>query len=304
MDKAKVLSLLNKITKSENIKQDEMMDKHTSFKIGGPADFFVTPKNVKELCLLILALNKEGVPYFVTGNGSNLLVRETGIRGVVIKLLENFNEISINGDSIRAEAGALLSRVAKTALENGLAGFEFASGIPGTLGGAVVMNAGAYGGEIKDVVVKTEYIGKDGMINELTGDMHEFGYRKSILQQNSGIVIASTLKLERCDKEIIKAKMDDFNSRRREKQPLWMPSAGSVFRRPEGYFAGKLIDDCGLRGKSIGGAQVSKLHCGFIVNTGNATAQDVLELISLIQDNVKEKYDVDLETEIKILGEI
>lgn len=303
MDKAKTLSLLKEITRIENIKIDEMMSKHTSFKIGGPADFLVTPGSRDELCLLIIALNKSKVPYFIMGNGSNLLVRENGIRGVVIKLFDNFDEINIDGEIIKAEAGALLSRIAKFALDNGLAGFEFASGIPGTLGGAVVMNAGAYTGEMKDVIIKTEYMDKQGNICELTGDMHEFGYRKSILQKNGGIVTVSQIKLCKGDKIQIKATMDNFTGKRREKQPLAMPSAGSVFRRPEGYFAGKLIEDCGMSGESIGGAQVSTKHCGFIINTGNATANDVINLINKIQNKVKEKFNVSLETEIKFVGE-
>jgi UDP-N-acetylmuramate dehydrogenase len=303
LDNSEILSLLKEITCAENIKTDEMMNIHTSFKIGGPADFLVTPAGRDELCLLITALNKNEVPYFVMGNGSNLLVREKGIRGVVIKLFDNFNEIKIDGDIIIAEAGALLSKIARVALDKGLAGFEFASGIPGTLGGAVVMNAGAYSGEMKDVIVKSEYVDRQGSIYELTYDMHEFGYRKSVLQRNGGIVISSLIKLTKGDKLKIKATMNDFNGRRRDKQPLAMPSAGSVFRRPEGYFAGKMIEDCGMKGESIGGAQVSTKHCGFIVNTGNATASDVIDLINKIQDKVKDKFDVSLETEIKIVGE-
>ncbi|MFA6308905.1 MAG: UDP-N-acetylmuramate dehydrogenase [Clostridia bacterium] len=303
MDKSETLSLLKEITSVENIKTEEMMNKHTSFKIGGPADFLVTPASSDELCLLIIALNKNEVPYFVMGNGSNLLVREKGIRGVVIKLFDNFNEIKIDGDIIIAEAGALLSKIARVALDNDLAGFEFASGIPGTLGGAVVMNAGAYSGEMKDVIIKSEYIDRQGNVRELTGNMHEFGYRKSVFQRNGGIVTNSLIKLAKGDRHKIKATMDDFNGRRRDKQPLAMPSAGSVFRRPEGHFAGKMIEDCGMRGKSIGGAQVSTKHCGFIVNTGNATASDVIDLINKIKDKVKEKFGVSLETEIKFVGE-
>jgi UDP-N-acetylmuramate dehydrogenase len=209
----------------------------------------------------------------------------------------------VDGNYIESESGVLLSKLANMALQNGLTGLEFASGIPGTVGGAVVMNAGAYGGEMKDVVIETKYIDEKGNINIITGEQHGFGYRTSIFQRTNKIIVNSKFKLKYGDKNKIKEEMDDLNKRRRDKQPLEMPSAGSIFRRPEGYYAGKLIQDSGLAGYSIGGAQVSPKHCGFIVNTGNATAQDVLQLIKHIQETVKSKFGVELQTEVKVVGE-
>lgn len=302
MEKSEIDKILSEITNKKNIKTNEPMSRHTSFKIGGPADFLVTPENRGELARLVKVLKEKDIPSFIMGNGSNLLVTEKGIRGVVIKIFDNFRDIKVEGDHITAEGGALLSKIAKTALENSLEGFEFASGIPGTLGGAIVMNAGAYGGEMKDVSVMTEYMDSDGNISMLEGEAQGFGYRTSAIPKGS-IVLSARLKLEKGEYSKIKAFMDDLNSRRKEKQPLTMPSAGSVFKRPEGYFAGKLIEDCGLKGTKIGGAQISEKHCGFIVNKENACSADVLDLIEICRKKVFEKFGVELETEVKIIGE-
>jgi UDP-N-acetylmuramate dehydrogenase len=295
---------IEKIAGQENVKLDEPMKNHTSFKVGGPADILVTPVSVSQLSQILKLCKNKSVPVFVMGNGTNLIVRDKGIRGVVVKIFDNLNQFTVKDDIITAYAGILLSRVSTIAYENGLTGLEFACGIPGTLGGAVAMNAGAYGGEMKDVVVETEYMDKDGEIRVVRDDGHQFGYRTSFIQKNSGIVIKTSMKLKKGNKEEIKALMDDLTQRRQEKQPLEMPSAGSIFKRPEGYFAGKLIEDCGLRGHRIGGAEVSQKHCGFIVNTGDAKAKDILDLIEYIRNTVKMKFGVDMQTEVRIVGEV
>jgi len=295
---------IEKIAGQENVKLDEPMKNHTSFKVGGPADILVTPVSVSQLSQILKLCKNKSVPVFVMGNGTNLIVRDKGIRGVVVKIFDNLNKFTVKDDIITAYAGILLSRVSTIAYENGLTGLEFACGIPGTLGGAVAMNAGAYGGEMKDVVVETEYMDKDGEIRVVRDDGHQFGYRTSFIQKNSGIVIKTLMKLKKGNKEEIKALMDDLTQRRQEKQPLEMPSAGSIFKRPEGYFAGKLIEDCGLRGHRIGGAEVSQKHCGFIVNTGDAKAKDILDLIEYIRNTVKMKFGVDMQTEVRIVGEV
>ncbi|HOM01652.1 MAG TPA: UDP-N-acetylmuramate dehydrogenase [Acetivibrio sp.] len=303
MEKELLVRRIAEIAGPENVKLDEPMKNHTSFKVGGPADIFVTPISFLQLSQIIKFCKSENVPVFVMGNGTNLIVRDKGIRGVVIKIYDNLNEFTVKDDIITACAGVLLSEISKVAYENGLSGLEFASGIPGTLGGAVAMNAGAYGGEMKDVVVETEFMDSDGEIKVIRNDEHQFGYRTSFILKNSGIVIKSSMKLKKGNKEEIKALMDDLTQRRQDKQPLEMPSAGSVFKRPEGYFAGKLIEDCGLRGYRIGGAEVSGKHCGFIVNIGNAKAKDILDLIEHIQNTVKMKFGVEMQTEVRIVGE-
>lgn len=303
LDKQRVAKLVTDIVGIDNIKLDEPMRNHTSFKVGGPADILVTPIDVDQILKILEVCREEKTPVFVMGNGTNLIVRDKGIRGVVIKTCENFNNYEVTGTTIEAYSGLLLSKVADIALEYGLSGLEFASGIPGTLGGAVYMNAGAYGGEMKDVVSKTEYLDSDNKIRILREEEHEFGYRSSRIQKEGGIVLKSEIKLKKGNKPEIKAAMDDFNKRRKEKQPLELPSAGSVFKRPKGYYAGKLVQDCGLKGYRIGGAEVSTKHCGFIVNSGNATAADIINLIKHIQDKVKSKFGVDLRTEVRIVGE-
>jgi UDP-N-acetylmuramate dehydrogenase len=294
---------LEGIVGSDNIKIDEPMKRHTSFKVGGSADILVTPVSIFQLSEILKLCKRENVPILVMGNGTNLIVSDKGIRGAVIKIYDNLNGCSVENDTIRAYGGILLSKLSNVALENNLTGLEFASGIPGTLGGAVAMNAGAYGGEMRNVVFETEYMDKDGELKVLRNEEHEFGYRTSFIQKQSGIVIRSVLKLRKGNKDEIKALMRDLTKRRQEKQPLDMPSAGSVFKRPEGHFAGKLIEDCGLRGYQIGGAQVSNKHCGFIVNTGNATARDIISLIRHVQATVKMKFGIDMQTEVKIVGE-
>ncbi len=284
------------------IKKNEPLKNHTSFKIGGPADEFAEVNNEEDIIELIQYAKEKGIPYTIMGNGSNLLVSDKGVRGLVIKLAKGFDSVEVCGDKIIAKAGILLSKLSNIALENELSGLEFASGIPGTLGGAIYMNAGAYGGEMKDVTQKVTYLSAGEIKTAEKCDL-DFGYRHSRFSGTEDIVLSAEIKLTKADKSQIRAKMDDFKERRCSKQPLSLPSAGSTFKRPEGYFAGKLIEDAGLKGKSIGGAQVSEKHSGFVVNTGDATAQDVLDLIKFIQDTVYDKFGVKLETEVKMLGE-
>jgi len=280
---------------------DEPMRLHTSFKIGGNADVFVMPSSVGEIVSTVSLMKSCSVPVTVIGNGSNILVSDEGIEGVVVCIGKEFADVDCKENIITASAGALLSRIANVALENSLAGFEFASGIPGSLGGAIVMNAGAYDGEMKDVVVSTTYMTSEGELKECVGDEHLFGYRKSCFKQGD-IILSSTLQLTKGSSEDIRAKMRDLNNRRKSKQPLEYPSAGSAFKRPEGYFAAKLIDDAGLKGYRVGDAAVSEKHCGFIVNLGNATAADVRGVIAHVQQTVLRKYAVELEPEIRMLG--
>ena len=272
------------------------MSKHTTFKTGGIADFLVIPQNKNEMINLL----KLNVSKTIIGNGSNLLVKDGGIRGLVIKTtgLKNYK---VDGEYITSEAGMLLSKLSNIAKENSLTGLEFACGIPGTLGGAVMMNASAYGGETSNVVIETEYADING--NVYTTTNHEFGYRKSIFMDKQYIILESKLKLSKGNREEIENKMKELMQSRNSKQPISKPSAGSTFKRPEGHFAGKLIEDAGLKGYKIGGAQVSDLHAGFIINDGNATSKDILELIKYIQDKVKNEFGVDLEPEVRIIGE-
>ena len=293
-----ILESLKMITSEENIFLNEPMKNHTTFKIGGNADVLVTPTSSEELIKCL----KLDVPKFILGNGSNLIVKDGGIRGVVIKTTKLRNML-VDDEFVIADAGCFLGKIAMFAKDNSLAGFEFASGIPGTLGGAVFMNAGAYGGEMKDVVIETTYTDLEGNIFTMSGDAHEFGKRKCFFTGKDCVILSSKIKLAKGNSDEIKAKMDELREARNSKQPVTMPSAGSVFKRPEGFFAGKLIEDSGLKGYRIGGAEVSTLHAGFIVNVGNATAKDVTDLIKHIQDTVMEKYGVLLETEVKIVGE-
>ena len=288
---------------SDNVKLQEPIKKHTTFRIGGPADYYLCPHSVRELQAVLHICRGEKLPFFILGNGSNLLVSDKGYRGAVIQLWKNMSEIERTGTRIRAQAGALLSKIAAAALEDGLTGMEFAAGIPGTLGGAVVMNAGAYGGEMKDIIKEVQVMDQEGNLLNLPAEKLELGYRTSIIKKKDYIVLSAVLELEPGDREEIRAKMDDLKERRVSKQPLELPSAGSTFKRPEGYFAGKLIMDAGLRGFSVGGAQISEKHCGFVVNKGNATAEDVTDLIREVQEKVKERFGVELEPEVKFLGE-
>ncbi|NMA33516.1 MAG: UDP-N-acetylmuramate dehydrogenase [Clostridiaceae bacterium] len=303
MDKHKTAELIRQIPGSGAVIIDEPMSRHTSFRVGGPADVFVRPETIRSAVDVIKACRENGIPAIVIGNGTNLIIRDGGIRAAVIQLADNVSGYEVYGEVISAEAGILISKLSRIALERGLTGLEFAEGIPGTLGGAVTMNAGAYDGEMSMVVSRTEYLRPDGSICILDNEQHQFGKRSSIIQADGGVVLKTAVRLRKGDKKEIKEKMDDFNARRREKQPLDMPSAGSIFKRPEGYYAGKLVQDCGLRGYRIGGAEVSALHCGFIVNTGNASAGDVISLIEHIRDAVYRKFEVMLETEVKIIGE-
>ena len=288
---------------SDNVKQQEPMSKHTTFRIGGPADFYLCPHSTKEVQQTVQICKEENLPYFILGNGSNLLVSDKGYRGAIIRLWKNFSDISVKDCCITAKAGALLSKVAAEALEEGLTGMEFASGIPGTIGGAVFMNAGAYGGEMKDIIKEVKVLDDQGEIRVLSNEEMKLGYRTSIVKEKGYTVLSAVLQLKKGEVSVIRETMEDLKNRRTSKQPLDMPSAGSTFKRPEGYFAGKLIMDSGLRGFSVGGAQVSEKHCGFVVNKGGATAEDVTALIREVQRRVKEKFGVELETEVRFLGE-
>ena len=288
---------------SDNVYRNEPMKKHTTFRIGGPADYYLCPHSAKEIQKVVEICREEKIPYFILGNGSNLLVSDKGYRGAVIQLWKNVSDIRVDGCLIEAKAGASLAKIAAQALEEGLTGMEFAAGIPGTLGGAVVMNAGAYGGEMKDILKEALVMDEEGKIFTLEKENLKLGYRTSIVKEKGYIVLAATLELKPGNREEIRKLMEDLKQRRAEKQPLDMPSAGSTFKRPEGYFAGKLIMDAGLRGFSVGGAQISEKHCGFVVNTGEASASDVLNLIREVQKRVRENSGVGLETEVKFLGE-
>lgn len=294
---------LCKIVSEDQILKDEPMDKHTTFRAGGKADYLVMPSNEEQVRDLVLLLKKENVPYYVMGNGSNLLVREQGFKGVIIQIARKMNQIRVEGETIYAQAGALLSKIAAQALGEGLTGFEFASGIPGTLGGAVMMNAGAYGGEMKQVIVNACVLTSAGEIAVIPADLMELGYRTSVFAKNQDIILSAQLKLEYGNEAVIREYMDELKEQRVSKQPLEYPSAGSTFKRPEGYFAGKLIQDAGLRGFQVGGAQVSEKHCGFVINKDHATATDILSLMEQVSDKVEEKFGVRLEPEVKIIGE-
>ena len=285
------------------IEKNYMMKEVTSFKIGGPVDFFIEPENVDQLKSCILDLEKEKYPWMIMGLGSNMVVSDKGIRGAVIRLGKNFSKISIEGLEVRAQAGASLKSVAEYARDHGLGGLEFAHGIPGSIGGAMTMNAGAYDGEMKDVVQSVLVMDKEGKIHELSNEEMHFVYRNSRVQEDGFIVLETIFRLEVKDKEAITEKMDDLWNRRLSKQPLEYPSAGSTFKRPPGYYAGQLIDQAGLRGLKHGGAQVSQKHCGFVINADNATCQDVVELIKIVQESVLLEHGVNLETEVKVIGE-
>lgn len=282
---------------------DEPMSQHTTFRIGGPADVFVMPENYEQIREVLRLCREEKLPFFVLGNGSNLLVSDSGYRGVIIQMDRNMEEIRLDGEEIHACAGALLSSVAVAARNASLTGFEFAGGIPGTIGGAAVMNAGAYGGELKDVLKEVTVMTREGEILTIPAEKMEMGYRTSIIKTAGYLVLEAVISLKKGDEEAIRATMKDLSERRTEKQPLDYPSAGSTFKRPEGYFAGKLIMDSGLRGYRVGGAQVSEKHCGFVINAGGATAEDVRSLMDHVIQVVREKYGVTLEPEVKFLGD-
>ncbi len=275
---------------------------HTTFRVGGPADYFVMPESSGEVQQVISLCREEKMPYYVIGNGSNLLVSDEGYRGVILQIYRTMSRIEAEGTLIRAQAGALLSAIAAKAYENSLTGFEFAAGIPGTIGGASVMNAGAYGGEMKDVIRSVTVLDQDGKIRKIEREDLEMGYRTSIISKEGYITLEAEIELSEGKPEEIKALMDDLRTRRVTKQPLEYPSAGSTFKRPEGYFAGKLIQDTGLAGFQVGGAQVSEKHCGFVINKENATAADIDSLMRQVSEKVKETFGVTLEPEVKRLG--
>ena len=299
---------VREIYSEEQVKQGEALAKHTTFRIGGPADFFVCPKNIEEIKKTLLLCKEENLPYYILGNGSNILAGDQGFRGMIIQIGSKMSDCTWekqeDGSSIAVVgAGMLLSKFSKEAASQSLTGLEFAGGIPGTVGGAVTMNAGAYGGEIKDCIVDATVITKDGEVKILSRDELELGYRSSVIQKEEYIVVEAKFRLQAGEQTEILATMDDLLKKRREKQPLEYPSAGSTFKRPEGYFAGKLIQDADLRGYRVGDIMVSEKHCGFVVNVGQGTAKDVHQLIEDVQNIVYEKFQVRLEPEVRFLGE-
>ncbi len=299
----KVEKLMNAYVPEEDILSKEPMWKHTTFRVGGEADCFVRISSPSQLAGLIPRLKENKIPWFIMGNGSNLLVGDKGFRGVILQIGSKMGALSTEGSRIRAGAGALLSAAAKYAMEQGLSGLEFASGIPGTVGGGVMMNAGAYGGEMKQVIRSVTVLDENGRVFELEGGAMEFGYRTSVIKRRRLIVLEAVMALKAGDKEEIRAKMEELAARRKEKQPLEFASAGSTFKRPEGYFAGKLIMEAGLRGYGVGGARVSEKHCGFVINAGEACAADIAAVIKEVQRRVKEHSGVSLEPEVIFLGD-
>ena len=303
MDQIKAcMAALREAAPAIDILENEPMSRHTTFAIGGPADLFVQPKTADELTAALHALRQCGVTPLLLGNGSNMLVSDAGVRGAVVCTTE-LDEVRVGEDGgMMAEAGALLGRVARRAQRAGLTGAEFAGGIPGSVGGAVFMNAGAYDGQMAGIVEKTEYLDGEGALYTLTGGEHGFGYRRSVFRDHPDWTVVRTwLRLQPGDPAEILNRMNDLAQRRRDKQPLNFPSAGSTFKRPEGHFAGQLIEQAGLKGTSVGGAQVSEKHAGFLINRGGATCEDMLRLIELVQQRVREQFGVELECEVRII---
>lgn len=299
----KIYERLKDSLSEERVLFSEPMKKHTSFRIGGPADYFIMPKSYEEVAEAIAVCKEEQVPYSIVGNGSNLLVSDAGYRGVVIQIFREMSEVQVEGSCIRAQAGASLAKIAAAALDAELAGFEFAAGIPGTLGGACVMNAGAYGGEMKDVLVNVTVLDESGKVVKIEKADLELGYRTSIIARKGYIVLGAELELKHGSPNEIRGLMNELKEKRISKQPLEYPSAGSTFKRPEGHFAGKLIQDAGLRGFRVGDAMVSEKHCGFVINAGEATAAEVDSLMKQVSERVQEQFGVTLEPEVKRLGE-
>ncbi len=296
------LEKLKEILLPENILFNEPMSKHTTFRVGGNADVFVTPKTCEEIVEVVKVLKDENIKYFIIGKGSNLLVRDEGFKGVIIKIATNFNKINlIDNDKIYVEAGCSFRKLSKFAFDNELEGLEFAYGIPGTVGGAISMNAGAYGGEVKDTIVYATILDEYGNVKKLNNEELKLDYRKSIINERDIIFLNAEFKLKKGDMNSIKSKMEQFAFKRKSSQPIDKPSAGSTFKRPLDNFAGKLIEDSGLKGYKIGGAMVSTKHCGFIINEDSATSNDILELIEKVQEIVFKKYKVKLELEVKII---
>lgn len=298
-----VIEALYGIVPQENVYLDAPMEKFSSFRVGGPADCLIEVENVQQLQKLQHYFGLIEMPFCVIGNGSNILVSDTGYRGIVLRAASKFSQIRVEGEKVIAQAGALMSQIAAEAMNHGLTGFEFASGIPGSIGGGVVMNAGAYGGEMKHVVSSVTVLDKENNMLELDNSTMEFGYRTSAIKNHPFIVTQVEISLAKGNKDEIKAKIDELTEKRRQKQPLEYPSAGSTFKRPEGYFAGQLIMESGMRGYQTGGARVSDKHCGFVVNTGNACAADIRDVIREVQEAVKAKFNVDLQPEVVMLGE-
>lgn len=297
-----IFKKFQKILGEDQVICGEPMSRHTTFRIGGPADYFLTPAGAEEIRDVIAYCREVELPYFILGNGSNLLVSDEGFRGAVIQVDHRMQEITVEGRAIRAQAGVLLSKAAAVARDHSLTGLEFASGIPGTLGGGVSMNAGAYGGELKDVLVRVRVVDRDLQIRDIEAGDLDLGYRHSRIQDEEMVVTDVTLELMEGRMEEISSRMNELREARTSKQPLEFPSAGSTFKRPEGYFAGKLIMDAGLKGFRVGDAQVSEKHCGFVINRGAATAKDVCTLIESVQEKIREKDGVLLEPEIRFLG--
>lgn len=294
---------LSRVLAPERVRVDEPMSRHTTFRVGGPADLFVEPETAEELSSVLRICREENVPFYILGNGSNLLVGDRGYRGVMVALGKSFGTVTVEGTSLRAGAAALLSSVARQALTHSLTGLEFAAGIPGTVGGAVVMNAGAYGSEMSAVLTRVTVLTESGEIKKIPASELELGYRTSCILRSNYVVLEAEMELCSGISEEIRARMEELAEQRRSKQPLEYPSAGSTFKRPEGYFAGKLIQDAGLRGFSVGGAQVSEKHCGFVINRGDASAADILSLCREVQARVNAQFGVALEMEVKLLGE-
>ncbi len=297
-----IVTRLINITGKDNVRINEPMKNHTTFKIGGPAQYYVTPESVNQIQEVVSLCRNMNIPLHVIGNGSNILVGDDGVDGVVLALFNTFSDYEIKDNVITAQAGMSLIKLAVVALREGLTGLEFASGIPGSVGGAVYMNAGAYDGQMKDVVTSVTVLDEAGNIRILGRDELDMGYRTSAVAKNNMIVLQVVIELKSGDKEQIKARMNQLSELRKQKQPLEYPSAGSTFKRPEGYFAGKLIADAGLKGYSIGGAAVSEKHAGFVVNMGGATAKDVVELTDYIKKRIMEQFGVTLELEVKRIG--
>lgn len=299
----KLYRKLTAVLSEERVRLSEPMKKHTTFRIGGEADYFVMPRTKEEVKQTVAVCREEQAPYSIVGNGSNLLVSDAGYRGVVIQIFKEMSRAEAEGTRIRAQAGASLAKIAGIALEAGLCGFEFAAGIPGTLGGACVMNAGAYGGEMKDVLVNVTVLDEEGRIITIDKENLELGYRTSVIAKKGYVVLEAELELQEGNREEIRALMDELKDKRTSKQPLEYPSAGSTFKRPEGYFAGKLIQDAGLRGFRVGDAMVSEKHCGFVINAGEASAAEVDSLMKQVSERVQAQFGVTLEPEVKRLGD-
>lgn len=294
---------IHHIIEENRVRENEPMSRHITFRVGGNADYYVTPDSEEEIQDVIALCKEFQVPYYVIGNGSNLLVGDKGYRGVILQICREMSSIQVDDQVISVQAGALLSKVGSAALEAGLTGFEFAAGIPGTVGGAVVMNAGAYGGEMKDILLDVTVLTSDGEVKVLDLEELELGYRTSVIPKMQYVVLSARFGLQKGDKEMIRATMNQLKEQRVSKQPLEYPSAGSTFKRPEGHFAGKLIQDAGLRGFQVGGAQISEKHCGFVINKEQATASDIVELMRQVSEKVWELFEVRLEPEVKFLGE-